>query len=363
MAPQLRHVSTLSDGALTTEVTRLAGEERHATAALVAALAEFDARRLYLPAGCASLFTYCRQVLHLSEHAAYTRIEAARAARRFPAILERLASGDLTLTAVRLLAPHLTPGNWLDLFDRARHLSKRDVEALVAALRPQPDAPSVMRKLPATGVAPDASVPTAAPLLVDDAEGEVTAATDAAAAPRSPQSSPAGPQVTPHLRESPSRARAAVIAPLAPERYKVQFTVSREVHDQLRHAQDLLRHAIPNGDPAAIFARALALLRTWSGGSWRRCSGRGIRERTCRRPPLPPGTFRRRSGVRSGHAMKVAARSSGRQGGAPSVGSWSFITWCRSPTVGRRPPRIWSCDAAGTISSRWSGGVGVSHSR
>jgi hypothetical protein len=40
----------------------------------------------------------------------------------------------------------------------------------------------------------------------------------------------------------------------------VQVTISREAHDKLRRAQDLLRHAIPNGDPAAIFERALTLL-------------------------------------------------------------------------------------------------------
>ena len=50
--------------------------------ALVASLAEMDARKLYLGEGCSSLFTYCTRVLYLSEYAAYGRIEAARAARR-----------------------------------------------------------------------------------------------------------------------------------------------------------------------------------------------------------------------------------------------------------------------------------------
>jgi hypothetical protein len=54
--------------------------------------------------------------------------------------------------------------------------------------------------------------------------------------------------------------RPAVIAPLAPERYKVQFTASRETHDRLRRAQDLLRHTIPDGDVAAVVDRALTLL-------------------------------------------------------------------------------------------------------
>jgi hypothetical protein len=40
----------------------------------------------------------------------------------------------------------------------------------------------------------------------------------------------------------------------------VQFTVPRETYDKLRRVQDLLRHTISSGDPAAIFDRALTLL-------------------------------------------------------------------------------------------------------
>jgi hypothetical protein len=54
--------------------------------------------------------------------------------------------------------------------------------------------------------------------------------------------------------------RPAVVAPLVPELYKIQFTLSREVHEKLRRAQDLLRYTIPNGDPSAIFDRALTVL-------------------------------------------------------------------------------------------------------
>jgi hypothetical protein len=58
----------------------------------------------------------------------------------------------------------------------------------------------------------------------------------------------------------PSRDRPIVRA-LAPERYRVQFTIGQEAHDNLRRVQALLRREIPNGDPGAIFERALALLR------------------------------------------------------------------------------------------------------
>lgn len=74
--------ASLSDPDLLLEVRRLVTREREATARLVAALAELDARRLYLAEGFASLFTYCMQALHLSEHAAYGRIEAARIVRK-----------------------------------------------------------------------------------------------------------------------------------------------------------------------------------------------------------------------------------------------------------------------------------------
>ena len=50
--------ATLSDSELVTEIARLAGCERHATAQLIASLAELDARRLYLGEGCSSMFNY-----------------------------------------------------------------------------------------------------------------------------------------------------------------------------------------------------------------------------------------------------------------------------------------------------------------
>ena len=234
----------LSDDTLVSEVARLAGHEREATAQIVAMLAEFEARRLYLPAGCSSLFTYCTQVLLLSEHAAYHRIEAARAGRRYPTIFERLASAELTLTTVTLLAPHLTEANHRALLDAARYGSKRDVEHLVAALKPQADVPSVIRRLPPTR---SVSLP---PALGEQATVPSSAGASAGEVP-APVPLPAASVAT------PSRA---VVTPLAPERYKIQLTISRETHDKLRRAQDLLRHLVPSGDPAAIVDRALTLL-------------------------------------------------------------------------------------------------------
>ena len=95
--------SQLSDDDLVVAVKSLARCEREATASLIAYLAELDGRRLYLAAGFSSLFTYCCEVLRLSEPAAYNRIEAARTAKRFPVILRMLGS---TVAATGTPAAH-----------------------------------------------------------------------------------------------------------------------------------------------------------------------------------------------------------------------------------------------------------------
>src|SRR5688572_32671721 len=224
-----------SDDELLTAVKRLAAAERHATAALILALIELDARRLYLGEGYSSLFTYCTQALHLAEGAAYNRIEAARTARRFPAILTALEDGAVTLTTVRLVAPHLTTANHQDVLALARYKGKREVEELVASLRPLPPVASTIRKLPEprqvrldTNVAP----------------------TPTRAAP--------SPPVT--LAAAIKTATPPTETPLAPERHRLQSTISRETHVKLRRVQALGRHVIPSGDPAEIFDRALTLL-------------------------------------------------------------------------------------------------------
>lgn len=203
MHASFNFVLALTDDDLIALVNRSAEHERHATVDLIASLAEFDARRLYLAAGCSSLFTYCTQVLHLSEHSAYRRIEVARAVRHFPVVLTMLAEGSVTLTVVSLLAPVLTVENHQAILDRARHKTKREVEELLAELRPQPAVAESIRKVP---------------------------------------------------------SRASVICPMAPERYTVLFTISRETYDKLQSAQALLRHVVPNGDLSLIVDRALTVL-------------------------------------------------------------------------------------------------------
>ena len=149
------------------------------------------------------------------------------------------------------VAPHLTDANHRGVLESARHKSKREVQEIVAALHPLPDVPATIRKL-ATPKSPSAPTSTArvapAPLPIE-----------AAARPGAPATAPNSPAVP------PPTARPTVVAPLAPERFKVQFTVGQRTHDKLRRAQGLLRHSVPNGDPGGDLRSGADAARRSSG--------------------------------------------------------------------------------------------------
>src|SRR5678815_3666281 len=90
----------LSDDVLLRDLNALVVQERTTTAAVLAHIAEVDERRLYAPEGYSSMKAYCVEELRFSEDAAYKRIQAARAAREFPAIFDDLADGRLHLAGL-----------------------------------------------------------------------------------------------------------------------------------------------------------------------------------------------------------------------------------------------------------------------
>jgi hypothetical protein len=309
--------SGLSDHDLLTRLLALAGKEREATAELVAHLAALDSRpSVYAAKGYGTLFTYCVEALRLSEDATCNRIGAARACRRFPAILEALAAGTMSLTSVRMLSPHLTDENWRAVLARAAGRSRREIEALVAELAPRPDVPASVRKLPAATNTLFPTPGTDPPVR----QGDVATAPDV-------PSVPAPPSAAPVCRP--------VIQTTSPERYRVQFTIGKESHDKLRRLQDLLRREIPSGDPGAIFDRAVALLlekvekESWAWFRSREHGAVSAPERMSRTggPSPHPATSRATSGGLRGGATEGSVRSSRQMGiGAPSARSWSSTT-------------------------------------
>jgi hypothetical protein len=309
-------------------VKRLAVRESEGTADLIASLAELDRRRLYLGEGCPSLFAYCTQVLHLSEHAAYHRIEAARAARRFPLVLERLRNRELTLTAVGLIAPHLTEANHLAVLDEARHQSKRSVEELVARLHPRPDVNASIRKAPERR------------------------AEEPAMPPGSPTSPDASPLVFP-AAAFPAAAAAAdrptrrpIVLPIAPARYYVQLTVSADTRDKLRRAQELLRHVIPDGDPALVVDRALtALLQQLERRKTAAKKAHAPNEEQVRRAaPTEPPAGSSGGWAEPGSLQQTAAKARAPNGKYARPRASALEPVVRSPGAGAEPG---SCHSAG----------------
>jgi hypothetical protein len=217
---------SLSDEDLLQRLTDLVSQTKRLEADLVAHIAEVDERRLYAIRACSSMFTYAVEVLHLSEHEAYERITAARASRKYPQLLEMLADGRLHLSGLGKLAPHLTDQNCLELLDRAAHKTKRQIEELVAEISPRPDAPALIRKVPEPVTAP-VPVPVQKPEL--------------------------GPNRAP-IRSVPSAPvpKPRVIEPLAPSRYKIQFTTGRALRDKLERLQNLMSEELADVIEAAV---------------------------------------------------------------------------------------------------------------
>src|SRR5690349_17392051 len=91
--PGVAFSSETSDEQLANGLAALTKRERTVCAELIACLAIFDARRLYLPAGYASCFAYLTGKLGYSKSSAFRRITAARLHARMPVVGSYLAEG------------------------------------------------------------------------------------------------------------------------------------------------------------------------------------------------------------------------------------------------------------------------------
>lgn len=312
--PSLSH---LADHELLQALRALVARDRANTVELLVHLAEVDERRLFLPAGQPSMYHYCIHVLHLSESAALKRIHSARAARKHPELYEALADGRLHLSAVTLIAKHLTPSNARSLIQAASHRTKAELELLKATLEPRRDVATTLTPVAASGspgvvhphspgnvgnigVSADSGVAEALALQAHDfggaretsvgpttdsiepavREADSRAPTHAHGHSRVPAPTPAIATPRPSPRPSDTSERRPVLAPLAPSRYELRCTLGQEAHDRLRYAQALLGHAVPNGDLAQVLERAINALVTKLekqrlGGASRTKPGRG----------------------------------------------------------------------------------------
>jgi hypothetical protein len=263
----------LPNRAILSRVDELVRRERRVQAALIANLSELDRRRLYLDAGCRSFYVYCVERLGYSESAAYRRMQAARAARRFPDLIEWLAEGRVNLTTVALLAKHLTMANHRELLMAAAGKSRTQVEALIARTRGDAAA------MPRSTVRVVQVVPVVAPAPAPQGGGvggsshreteEVLPGGDAEAPTLGPditESISAGGSdcvgIAPPVSASATAqtADACAVAPSPTLAYRHAITLTAEEHADLERARELLRTLVPNGDPARVIGRALRQL-------------------------------------------------------------------------------------------------------
>ena len=255
----LRH---LSDDLLSSGLDASAADDRMANATVLAHIAEFDRRELYLPSQYPSMYRYCVGRLRMSEDVAYKRVRVARVARRFRGVFDAIADGRLNLSGVSLLARHLTPANGRELLAAAVNRSRAEVQELIA------------RRFPVTGsaVAPASAASDAAP--------SADAGADASELASLPAESLAGAkaengQESQQFAQAPGPVEFAGfsgtsapnslpelqlrVTPIAPGRYELVAVIDQAAHDQLMGSKNLLGHAIPSGALVEVLQRAIAL--------------------------------------------------------------------------------------------------------
>jgi hypothetical protein len=210
------------------EIYAAAGRERTVTAEFLGVIAEFDALRLYVPEGYASMHAFCVGALRMCEDSAYKRIQAARAVWKFPQLCPALADGRLHLSAVFTLAPHLTAENVEELVGACTHKTRREIQDLIARrfLGPAAEFRFEPSPTPEVALSGHADPPADAQLVPVPVEADPLKSTQAVV----PQS--VGP----------------------PQRVSVHCLVDQQ---KLEYARALLSHAIPSGDLDKVFDRAL----------------------------------------------------------------------------------------------------------
>jgi hypothetical protein len=243
---------------LATRLSELLRREHHAMADFLAALADFDRRRLWVDLGHSSLFSFLHRDLGLSKGAAHYRRVAAELVQRFPQVVEPLREGQLCITSIVELAKVMTAENAVEVLPRFFHRSKSEAMAIAAEIRPV-EAPPRRAVVTAARAAASASpAPTAA----------------AASAPSSQSSAPSAPSrvqpaeqldaKVPHAApQAPTSRERDTVLPLTADLRRLNVTVSKR----------LSRSSTPPGRPSRTRTRGQASKPSSRPGSTSSSSG------------------------------------------------------------------------------------------
>ena len=225
---------SLTNEALLAAMDRVAGENRISEVDVLAHLGELAERKLVEELGYPSLFQYCVQHLRFGEATAYWRIQAARAARDYPVILDLIESGELNVTTTKLIAPYLSEGNAHQVIESAKGKTRKEVEALIAAMQPSAPRRDVIVKC--------------GPVVMAKAQWPEPEAT--APVPGGGAADGAG-----------ARQQALdVVEAIDAERRRLHFDVGPDTAELLDRARQILRHKFPFASLEDIVKEALNVL-------------------------------------------------------------------------------------------------------
>jgi hypothetical protein len=132
----LDRLRALCDDDLVAGLSALDRAACHVGAAIVAHLVVIKERSIHLARGYSSLVDYCVQWLGCSRDVAYKRSAAVKVAQVHPAVIESLAAGEMSMSALAVLAPYRDDA---ELVRMAMGRSRRQVQQLIAARHPDTD--------------------------------------------------------------------------------------------------------------------------------------------------------------------------------------------------------------------------------
>ena len=274
----------LSDDELLREMRFLAERARHNDLRLLAALVEFEHRRLEAKAKVRNLYDFCRYNLGFDENESYRRSKAAILLNGYPQAWTLLEKRRITLSALVVLSSVVKPENAEKWFAKAQGKTRRELEFLVAAAHPSPTVPDYVRTLPNRVMIVAAQLPpsvqaeaspassSVAPseaqrrTVIDQALPEAPPDGGGLAAPRSEDGSGEPPQVV--VPWGPIEAASAerldggwqVLAAVSIDRVRIGFDAAAKVGSLIERARQVLRHKYPEGRLEDIVREALELL-------------------------------------------------------------------------------------------------------
>jgi hypothetical protein len=176
-----------------------------------------------------------------------------------------MRSGHLCLSTVVEVSKVLTAENRGEVLPRFFGLSRREAEALAAAIRPVEDPPRRDFVTPvrpeAAALALPATLPLRGPGTADAEPRETWITRDPTAGSFRPAETPAAATPVTRPVAAPASAPAGEdVKPLDAERARLHVTVSRRFLEKLEAAKDALSHARPGASAEEILEAGLDLL-------------------------------------------------------------------------------------------------------